>query len=119
LPFASIAIGKNVIGVPVVVLEVLNNSDMPVTAVVFEIECSNGFGEPVTWPGQGNIHRGIYQSTIERKAKVKIEATLNLRQTTSQVTAWVTRIKFQDGSEWSQTRQEAEANGRTMSIKSR
>lgn len=119
LPIIEIGIGKNVIGIPVVALKITNNADQSIMAASFDMECRNGFGDPVVWPGKGNVHSVIYQTEIPANGTVAIETTLNLHQTTHEVVAWVARVKFVDGTEWNQLRVDADQNGRLAAIKGR
>jgi hypothetical protein len=116
LPIVRIGIGRNSINIPFVALTFQNNTDREIVGVKSTIECFDSFGNPVTWPGQGNRHYAIYQQSIAPDAKVTVESTLNLRSNTTKVYCWITSVAFRDGSEWSQTDEEAKKNDRIESI---
>lgn len=116
LPIVTIGIGRNAINIPVIVIGFQNNTDKEIVGVKFTIECFDSFGNPVTWPGQDNRHHGIYQQSIAPGEKVRVEATLNLRQNTTKANCWIRSVAFRGGDEWSQTDEEAKQNERIESI---
>lgn len=116
LPIVTIGIGRNAINIPVIVIGFQNNTEKEIVGVKFTIECFDSFGTPVTWPGQDNRHHGIYQQSIAPGEKVRVEATLNLRQNTTKANCWIRSVAFRGGDEWSQTEEEAKRNERIETI---
>jgi membrane-associated protease RseP (regulator of RpoE activity) len=98
----------NVIAVPELTIEFQNTRSEAVEAFEVEIECFDKFDEAVTFPGKGNVFKGISQSTVEPKGKSRASWQLSLHRNTTKAKVWVSRVKIGDGTIWTQTRDEAE-----------
>ena len=108
LVMTASGIHYNVIGIPELTIEFQNTRSAPVDAFEVEIECFDKFDEAVTFPGKGNIFKGISQATVEPKEKSRASWQLSLHRNTTKAKIWISRAKIGDGTIWTQTRDEAE-----------
>lgn len=114
LPIDRIGMKGNAIGVPVVTIGVWNNSQQIIEAAEYKIECLDSFNRPVKAIAGGNTANVIWQGFMKPEESKLLEYTLNLRETTRKIAVWVTRIKYGNGTEWSQTKEQAERDKRLV-----
>lgn len=96
-------IHPNAIGIPEISVEVQNTKPLSVEAFEIDVECFDKFDEPVSWPGKGNVFRGISQTTLPPKETKRTSWQLSLHRNTTRAKLWVSRVKLSDGTVWSQT----------------
>lgn len=98
---------RNVIGLPELTVRVENLTDQPVEAFTVDAECFNKFDEPVKAPFKGNVFSGMSQSTVAPGAKENSTWQLSLHGGTGYAKVWLSRVRFADGKELTQTKEEA------------
>jgi len=115
-PLAIEALGlhPNVINLPQLVVVTKNNTATPIEAYTVSAECFNKFDEPVNDIAGNNVYKGISQTTIPAGQKDKASWQMSLHRTTAYARIWLTRVKFSDGTEWHQTKQEAMDRGQAF-----
>ncbi len=107
LEIMATGINPNAINFPRLTIEVKNTKDLRVEAFEIDVECFDKFGDPVTWPGKGNLYRGIWQDRIEAKQTTRCSWDLHLHKNTAQAKLWIARVKLSDGTVWEQSRADA------------
>lgn len=100
----------NVIGIPDLTLVVANRSQQAIVAYTIAVECRNRFDNLLADIGDDSTYRGISQSTVSAGAKERGTWTLHNHKNTTKVRVWFTRARFADGTEWSQSADDAMAN---------
>jgi len=118
LEITATGINPNVINMPKLTIEVRNTKDIAVEAFEVDVECFDKFGDPVNWPGKGNLFSGISQNQIGAKQTTRASWDLHLHQNTTKAKVWITRVKLGNGSVWSQSRVEASRAGGLVSAES-
>lgn len=98
----------NVIGVPEISVEVKNTKSQAVEAFEIDVECFDKFDDPVSWPGEGNVFRGICQTTLPPQQTTRTSWQLSLHRNTTRAKLWVSRVKLGDGTVWTQSKAEAD-----------
>jgi hypothetical protein len=114
LSIDALGLHSNVINLPQLVVVTKNNTDRPIEAYTVSAECFNKFDEPVNDLAGNNVYRGISQSTIQAGQKDKGVWQMSLHRNTAYARVWITRVKFSDGTEWHQTKQEAMDRGQAF-----
>lgn len=111
LDFEAGGLHPNAINIPALTLVLRNRSSKSVVAYTIAVECKDRFDNPAVEIKKDNIYRGISQTTVPAGAKDKGTWTLNLHRNATKLRVWVTRARFADGTEWSQTDADAFARG--------
>ena len=111
LEITATGINPNAIGIPSLTIAVRNIKDLRVEAFEIDVECFDKFGDPVNWPGKGNLYRGISQESIDAKQAARRSWDLHLHQNTAKANLWISRVKLSDGTVWQQSRAEASRAG--------
>lgn len=115
LEITATGITPNVIDIPKLTIEVRNTKHIAVEAFEIDVECFDKFGDPVTWPGKGNLFSGISQERIGATQTTRASWDLHLHRNTTKAKVWITRVKLGNGSVWSQNRSEASRAGNLVS----
>jgi hypothetical protein len=115
-PLAIEALGlhPNVINLPQLVVVTKNNTATPIEAYTVSAECFNKFDEPVNDIAGNNVYKGISQAAIPAGQNDKASWQMSLHRNTAYARIWITRVKFSDGTEWHQTKQEAMNRGQAF-----
>lgn len=110
-PLAILAMGivDDVIGVPQLVVEVENDCAQAIEAFTVEAELFNKFGEAVSFGINENKFRGIDQDKLDAGKTRMCRWSLVLHRTATRADIWIARIKFADGSEWTQDKETAKS----------
>jgi hypothetical protein len=114
LSIEALGLHLNRINFPQLVVVVLNNTNKPIDAYTVNAECFNKFDEPVKDIAGSNVYAGISQTTIPAAQKEKGIWQLSLHRNTAYARAWITRVRFSDGTEWHQTKEEAINRGEAI-----
>jgi hypothetical protein len=114
LSIESLGLHLNRINFPQLVVIALNNTNKPIEAYTVSAECFTKFDEPVKDIAGSNIYAGISQTTIPAAQKDKGIWQLSLHRNTAYARVWITRVRFSDGTEWHQTREEALKRGQAL-----
>jgi hypothetical protein len=114
LSIEALGLHSNVINLPELVVVSKNNTDKPIEAYTVNAECFNKFDEPVKDIAGNNVYRGISQTTIQAGQKDKGFWQMSLHRNTAYARVWITRVRFADGTEWQQTKQEAMDRGQAF-----
>jgi hypothetical protein len=114
LSIEALGLHPNVINLPQLVVVTKNNTGTPIEAYTVSAECFNKFDEPVSDIAGNNVYKGISQATIPAGQKDKASWQMSLHGTTAYARIWITRVKFSDGTEWHQTKQEAMDRGQAF-----
>jgi hypothetical protein len=114
LSIEALGLHPNVINLPQLVVVTKNNTATPIEAYTVSAECFNKFDEPVNDIAGNNVYRGISQTTILAGQKDKGSWQMSLHRNTAYARVWITRVKFSDGAEWHQTKQEAMERGQAF-----
>jgi hypothetical protein len=107
LSIEALGLNPNVINLPQLVVVTKNNTTTPVEAYTVSAECFNKFDEPVNDLAGNNVFAGISQTRIPAGQQDKGSWQMSLHRNTAYARVWITRVKFADGNEWHQTKQEA------------
>jgi hypothetical protein len=107
LSIEALGLHSNVINLPQLVVVTANNTRTPVEAYTVSAECFNKFDEPVSDISGNNVFSGISQDTIQAGQKGKSSWQMSLHRNTAYARVWLTRVRFSDGTEWHQTKDEA------------
>jgi hypothetical protein len=115
-PLAIKALGLhlNVISLPELIVVTENQSRKPIEAYTVSAECFNKFDEPVNDFAGNNVYQGISQKTINVGQKNRGEWQMSLHRNAAYAKVWITRVRFSDGTEWNQTKQEAASRGKAL-----
>jgi hypothetical protein len=118
-PIAIIEHGitMNVINIPQLSIKVQNTTDQIVEAFEVDAECYDKFGDKVSLLGRGNLFRGLSQDKVKAGAVQRIDWPLSLQQNTAVADVWISRVKLADGTEWTQTKEEAKKRGPAAFVK--
>lgn len=111
LEITATGINPNAIGVPELTIKVKNIKDARVEAFEIDVECFDKFGDPVTWPGRGNVYKGISQNAINANEVTLCSWDLHLHRNTADAKVWISRVKLSDGTVWEQSRADAVRGG--------
>lgn len=111
LVIEALGLYPNVINLPELAVRVRNQSGKRVEAFTVSAECFNKFDEPVGDFKGNNVYSGIAQTGIADRDTARFTWQLSLHRNTARVRVWVTRARFSDGTEWSQTKAEAVRQG--------
>lgn len=114
LSIAGLRLKRNLIGLPELLVRVENIGNQPVEAFTVDAECFNKFDEPVKATLGDNVFSGISQTTVAPGAKSDSEWQLSLHRGTGYAKVWISRVRFADGSEMKQTREEAGARDKCL-----
>jgi hypothetical protein len=114
LSIEALGLHSNVINLPQLVVVTKNNTATPIEAYTVSAECFNKFDEPVNDISGNNVYRGISQTTILAGQKDKGSWQMSLHRNTAYARVWITRVRFSDGTEWHQTKQEAMDRGQAF-----
>lgn len=114
LVIEALGLHLNVISLPQLVVVTKNNTGTPIEAYTVSAECFNKFDEPVNDIAGSNVYRGISQTTIPAGQKDKGSWQMSLHRNAAYARVWITRVKFADGTEWHQTKQEAMDRGQAF-----
>ena len=114
LDYEALGLHPNVINLPQLVVVTKNNTATPIEAYTVSAECFNKFDEPVNDIAGNNVYKGISQAAIPAGQKDKASWQMSLHRTTAYARIWITRVKFSDGTEWHQTKQEAMDRGQAI-----
>jgi len=107
LSLEGLGLHLNRINLPQLVVVAKNNTDAPIEAYTVSAECFNKFDEPVKDIAGNNVYRGISQTAIRPGQEDKGIWQLSLHRNTAYAKVWITRVRFTDGTEWRQTKDEA------------
>lgn len=106
----------NAIGIPEMHFTVTNATEVPVEAVEVVVLCFDAFGERVTFGGT-NQHTEKLELTVAPGKTTDGMTTLNLFSDTTVALLYISRIKFADGEQWSQTEADAKKHKRLLPAK--
>lgn len=114
LVFKGSLLRKNVINLPELWVTMVNQTKVPVEAYTIIAECFNRFDEPVIGISGKKEFVGITQQRINPKEDKTAHWQLSLHGATGYVNVWVSRVKFSDGTEWHQSKEQAIARGKSF-----
>ena len=114
LSIEALGLHSNVINLPQLVVVTTNNAGKPVEAYTVSAECFNKFDEPVKDIAGNNVYSGISQDKIPAGKKDKSSWQMSLHRNTAYARVWITRVRFSDGTEWQQTKEEAIERGQAF-----
>lgn len=107
----------NVINIPDLVVKVENKTDIAINAYSIKAECFNRFDERVNGISGSNVFGGLSQDTLRPGGSELGSWQLSLHRNTAYAHVWIARIKFADGTEWTQTKDEAMARNNLVRAK--
>lgn len=114
LSIEALGLHLNVISLPELIVVARNNTATPIEAYTVDAECFNKFDEPVNNIAGSNVYRGISQTTIQAGQQDKGVWQMSLHRNTAYARVWIERVRFSDGTEWRQTKQEAMDRGQAF-----
>lgn len=114
LSFKGAVLRRNVISLPELWVTMVNNTDIHIEAYTITAECFTKFDEPVRAINGSTTFAGMSQTKIAPKADETSHWQMSLYRSTGYVNVWVSRIKYANGTEWTQTRDEAAQRGNNL-----
>lgn len=102
----------NSIGRPEAHLSVQNDGVQSVDAYTVDIQCYDRFDKPVNYYGRSNRHiaPGISQTSINPGEVGESSWGLSGRSTTAKIKIVLTKVRMEDGTEWTPKKEEAEVS---------